>query len=83
MYPNMTEELLDPRPEDVPALKKELSEGVEKYRADMDKDFLKEKLEELKAADTDIVEKQLPHSPPALQFLKYAQQEPPKRIPSK
>ena len=39
------------------ALKKELSEGVEKYRADMDKDFLKEKLEELKAADTDIVEK--------------------------
>lgn len=38
MYPNMTEELLDPRPEDVPALKKELSEGVEKYRADMDKD---------------------------------------------
>ena len=46
MYPNMTEELLDPRPEDVPALKKELSEGVEKYRADMDKDFLKEKLEE-------------------------------------
>lgn len=35
---------------------KELSEGVEKYRADMDKDFLKEKLEELKAADTDIVE---------------------------
>ena len=57
MYPNMTEELLDPRPEDVPALKKELSEGVEKYRADMDKDFLKEKLEELKAADTDIVEK--------------------------
>lgn len=42
MYPNMTEELLDPRPEDVPALKKELSEGVEKYRADMDKDFLKE-----------------------------------------
>ena len=57
MYPNMTEELIDPRPEDVPALKKELSEGVEKYRADMDKDFLKEKLEELKAADTDIVEK--------------------------
>lgn len=34
-----------------------MSEGVEKYRADMDKDFLKEKLEELKAADTNIVEK--------------------------
>ena len=50
MYPNMTEELLDPRPEDVPALKKELSEGVEKYRADMDKDFLKEKLEETESS---------------------------------
>ncbi|MFQ8790755.1 methylmalonyl-CoA mutase family protein [Dialister invisus] len=44
MYPNMTEELLDPRPGRCTGAEKELSEGVEKYRADMDKDFLKEKL---------------------------------------
>ena len=39
MYPNMTEELLEPRPEDTEALRKELIEGLEKYRSDMDEEY--------------------------------------------
>jgi len=50
MYPNMAEELLEPRPEDTPALKKELMEGVEKYLADMDKEHCEKVLGELKKA---------------------------------
>lgn len=49
MYPNMAEELLEARPEDTPALKKQLSEGVEKYRADIDEKHLAEALDALKA----------------------------------
>lgn len=49
MYPNMAEELLEARPEDTPALKKQLSEGVEKYRADIDEKHLAEVLDALKA----------------------------------
>ena len=50
MYPNMTEELPEPRPEDRDALRKELSDGVEKYRADMDKVHMEAALEDLKKA---------------------------------
>lgn len=50
MYPNMAEELLDPRPEDTPALKKELMAGVEEYRKDIDKAYLDTKLAELAKA---------------------------------
>ena len=58
MYPNMTEELLEPRPEDIPALKKELSEGVEKYRSDIDKVYLKDTLADIgKAGEGELVEK--------------------------
>lgn len=40
MYPNMAEELIEPRPEDTPTLKKQLVKGVEDYRKDMDKEYL-------------------------------------------
>ncbi len=50
MYPNMTEELLEARPEDTAALKKELSEGVEKYRSDMDKVYMESALAALKGS---------------------------------
>lgn len=48
MYPNMAEELLEARPEDTAALKKQLSEGVEKYRADIDEKHLADALDALK-----------------------------------
>ncbi len=48
MYPNMAEELLEARPEDTPALKKQLAEGVEKYRADIDEKHLADALAALK-----------------------------------
>lgn len=50
MYPNMAEELIEPRPEDTPTLKKQLVKGVEDYRKDMDKEYLGKKLEELEAS---------------------------------
>ena len=53
MYPNMAEELIEPRPEDTPALKKILVDGVEAYKKDIDKEFLGKKLEELEAAPAD------------------------------
>lgn len=53
MYPNMAEELIEPRPEDTKTLKKMLSDGVEAYRKDIDKEYLGKKLEELEAAPAD------------------------------
>ena len=50
MYPNMTEELLDTRPEDTETLKKQRIHDVEAYRADIDQKFLEEKLDQLKKA---------------------------------
>lgn len=50
MYPNMTEKLLDPRPEDVAELKKQRTADVEAYLSDMDEAFKNEKLMALKAA---------------------------------
>lgn len=58
MYPNMTEELLEPRPEDTEALRKELSEGADKYRADMDKAFMDEKIKAVTGAgEGELVDK--------------------------
>lgn len=57
MYPNMAEELLEAREEDTAALKKQLTDGVEAYRADMDDAHLEETLAALKAAEGDLVEK--------------------------
>ena len=48
MYPNMTEELLDTRPEDTTKIKKERMAAVEAYRSDVDVKFLEEKLVALK-----------------------------------
>lgn len=50
MYPNMAEELLEPRPEDTEALRKELADGVAAYRADQDLAERAKKLSELKNA---------------------------------
>lgn len=50
MYPNMTEELLDPREEDVVALKKQRMADVEAYLSDMDEKFKTDSLNKLKAA---------------------------------
>lgn len=50
MYPNMTEELLDPRTEDHEALKKERMADINAYLGDMDEAFKKEKLNALKTA---------------------------------
>lgn len=50
MYPNMAEELIEPRPEDTATLKKQLMKAVEDYRKDIDKEYLGRKLEELEAA---------------------------------
>lgn len=52
MYPNMTEEPLDPRPEDTEKLKKLRVAAVEAFRGDIDTEYLKEKL-----AGVDTVEK--------------------------
>ena len=54
MYPNMTEELLDTRPEDTAMVKKERIAAVEAYRSDVDVKFLEEKLEGLKTAGFEI-----------------------------
>ena len=51
MYPNMTEKLLDTRPEDTEALRKERTASIEDYLADIEETFKQEKLEELKKAD--------------------------------
>jgi len=53
MYPNMTEEPLDPRPEDYDALRKELNAAVEKYLADVDTKAAGEALAAVKAAEAD------------------------------
>lgn len=52
MYPNMTEEPLDPRPEDTEKLKKLRVAAVEAFRNDIDTEYLKEKL-----SGVDTVEK--------------------------
>ena len=52
MYPNMTEEPLDPRPEDTEKLKKLRVAAVEAFRGDIDTEYLKEK-----RAGVDTVEK--------------------------
>lgn len=50
MYPNMTEVLLDPRPEDFEALKKERKASIEAYLSDIDTQFKEEALGEIKGA---------------------------------
>lgn len=54
MYPNMTEELLDTRPEDTAMVKKERIAAVEAYRSDVDVKFLEEKLKGLKTTGLEI-----------------------------
>ncbi|BAL82486.1 putative methylmalonyl-CoA mutase small subunit [Selenomonas ruminantium subsp. lactilytica TAM6421] len=49
MYPNMTETLLDPRPEDMAENKKQRTAQVEEYLADIDEAFKLEMLTALKA----------------------------------
>lgn len=57
MYPNMTEELLDPRAEDVAALKKQRTADIEAYLADIDENHKKEMLDKLSgAAEGEAVE---------------------------
>lgn len=53
MYPNMTEQLLDPRPEDTAELKKQRQAQVEAYLADIDEAFKSEALTALKAGQDD------------------------------
>jgi methylmalonyl-CoA mutase len=55
MYPNMTETLLDPRPEDIGEIKKLRQEEVESYLADLDEQFKEEKLAELSSAKEGLV----------------------------
>ncbi|MBQ7516026.1 MAG: acyl-CoA mutase large subunit family protein [Schwartzia sp.] len=50
MYPNMTEELLDRREEDVPALKKQRTADIEAYLGDLDEAFKKDALAKVKGA---------------------------------
>lgn len=50
MYPNMTEELLDPMPEDTKTLKVEMSEAMVQYLAERDTKEVTERLDALKAA---------------------------------
>ena len=58
MYPLMGEVLLEPRPEDTDAVKKELSASAKAYRADLDLAFRAKKLAELKdAASGEAVDK--------------------------
>ena len=49
MYPLMGEVLLEARPEDTEAIKKELGDAAKAYRADLDLAFRSQKLAELKA----------------------------------
>ncbi len=53
MYPNMTEELLERREEDVPALKKQRTADIEAYLADLDDAFKKDALAKVKGAAAD------------------------------
>ena len=55
MYPNMTEEPLDPRPENTEEVKKILAAAVEKYVADIDTKEAEAKLAAVKAADADAL----------------------------
>ena len=55
MYPNMTEKLLDPRPEDVEENKKQRTAQVEAYLADIDEAFKAEKLKALQAGEGCLV----------------------------
>ena len=55
MYPNMTETLLDPRPEDIGEIKRLRQEEVESYLADLDEQFKEEKLAELSSAKEGLV----------------------------
>lgn len=56
MYPNMTEKLLAPRPEDVEEIKKQRKAEVEAYLSDIDESFKKEKLAALKDAGANAVD---------------------------
>ncbi|WP_303817186.1 methylmalonyl-CoA mutase family protein [Selenomonas ruminantium] len=55
MYPNMTEKLLDPRPEDVEENRKQRTAQVEAYLADIDEAFKAEKLKTLQNGDGCLV----------------------------
>ena len=55
MYPNMTETLLDPRPEDVEENKKQRTAQVEAYLADIDEAFKTEKLKALQNGEGCLV----------------------------
>ncbi len=55
MYPNMTEKLLDPRPEDVEENKKQRTAQVEAYLADIDEDFKAEKIKALQNGEGCLV----------------------------
>ena len=55
MYPNMTETLLDPRPEDVEENRKQRTAQVEAYLADIDEAFKAEKLKALQAGEGCLV----------------------------
>jgi methylmalonyl-CoA mutase len=55
MYPNMTEEPLDPRPENTEEIKKILVAAVEKYEADVDAKEAEAKLAAVKAAAADAL----------------------------
>ena len=54
MYPNMTEEPLEHRPEDTAALQKKRVAAVAAFRADIDEAFLSEKLAQVKDVDSKI-----------------------------
>ncbi|MCH3959152.1 MAG: acyl-CoA mutase large subunit family protein [Selenomonas sp.] len=53
MYPNMTEKLLDPRPEDVEAIRTERIAEVEAYLSDLDDTFKEEQLQALATVPAD------------------------------
>lgn len=55
MYPNMTEELLDPRTEDVAALKKQRLADIDAYLSDIDGKHKADSLAKLKGAAADAV----------------------------
>jgi len=55
MYPNMTEKLLDSRPEDVEENRKQRTAQVEAYLADIDEAFKAEKLKTLQNGDGCLV----------------------------
>ena len=58
MYPLMGEVLLEARPEDTEAIKKELGDAAKAYRADLDLAFRSQKLAELKdAGEGEVIDK--------------------------